>query len=122
MQLRGFRDTIRHARATGPDPRDRGSDDERAAVGVRVEGRQSGLHQVRLGAHVHGEAGVPVGVCGRGEVGEGAEAGVALGRWPSDACRGIDAWRVNGFVCVVVFVVACGTRLRGMTRERRGNG
>lgn len=36
-------------------------------------------YQVGLCAHVDGEAGVPVGVRGGGEVGEGAEARVALG-------------------------------------------
>ena len=34
---------------------------------------------MRLGAHVDGEAGVPVGGGGGGEVGEVAEAGVTLG-------------------------------------------
>lgn len=80
MQLRGLRDAVRHARAAGPDARYRGRDDEGAAVGVRGEGRQGRLHEVRLRAHVHGEAGVPVGGGGRGEVAEGAEAGVALRR------------------------------------------
>lgn len=78
MQLRGFRHAVRHARAVGPYARDRRRDDERAAVGVRVEGRQGGAYEVRLGAHVDGEASVPVGGGGRGEVGEGAEARVAL--------------------------------------------
>jgi len=78
MQLRRFRHAVRHARAVGPNPGDGRRDDERAAVGVRSEGRQRGAHEVRLRAHVDGEAGVPVGGGGRGEVGEGAEARVAL--------------------------------------------
>jgi hypothetical protein len=32
-----------------------------------------------LSPHVHCEAGVPVGGCGSGEVGKGAESGVTLG-------------------------------------------
>lgn len=79
MQLRRLGHAVRHTRAIRPGPRNRGRDDERAALGVGVEGGESGAHEVRLRTHVDGEAGVPVGVGGRGEVGEGAEARVALG-------------------------------------------
>jgi hypothetical protein len=71
---------------------------------------------VRLGAHVHGETGVPVGGCGRGEVGEGAEAGVALG-----VCQtrvGNDVWRM----VVLCDICVAWDAVRGMTRERRRNG
>jgi hypothetical protein len=47
---------------------------------VSVEGRQASFHEMCLRQDVDGEAFVPVGGRGGGEVGEGTEARVALGR------------------------------------------
>jgi hypothetical protein len=78
MQLRGFRNTIRHRASTRRDARYAARHEEHSSFGIGVEGWSGGAEEQRLGLYIYGEAGVPVGGRGRVQVGEGREARPAL--------------------------------------------
>lgn len=78
MQLRRFRNTIRHGAPIRRDPGNAARHEEHSSFGIGIEGWSGGAEQQRLCLYVYGEAGVPVGGRGRVKIGEGCEARPAL--------------------------------------------
>ena len=71
VQLRCFRNTVRHGASTRGDPCYAARHEEHSTLGIGVESWSGGAEEQRLRLDVYGEAGVPVG--GRG--------GVQIGEW-----------------------------------------